>query len=65
MSELLPCPFCGHDPILDFSNLPNRPLAKKYYVHCVSEDCRVSPSTMRFRQEEIAIAAWNTREREP
>lgn len=50
-NELLPCPFCGDDEIMDFqAHLENR-------VQCAM--CNVSTDT--FPSCEESHAAWNTR----
>ena len=59
MDKLLPCPFCGHSPVLD---------GKSDYVSVRCEDCGASGRPRYFDSDEeiahaegSAIAAWNRR----
>lgn len=55
MSEikLLPCPFCGHSPIM----APNKGVV---HIYCLNCGCTVNPFVIEDSEGEAA-AAWNTR----
>ena len=50
MSELLPCPICGHDA----------ELVEGWYVYCPNRSCWVDGTALEDTEAE-AIAAWNSR----
>lgn len=51
-NELKPCPFCGHDAILDF-------FWQDAFVYCLNSECRCR--TGFFPIAENAIKVWNRR----
>lgn len=57
MGELLPCPFCGCDPMPDYCSTNDGPA---YLFHCQSKNCPAWPSVQGDTEAE-AIAAWNER----
>lgn len=59
--ELKPCPFCGGEAELIRRELPDRPLAIRWYVTCIDSLCEIKAETNMHRESELAIAAWNTR----
>lgn len=50
MSELLPCPICGHDA----------ELVEGWYVYCPNRSCWVDGTALEDTKTK-AIEAWNTR----
>jgi hypothetical protein len=59
VETLLPCPFCGGDPMPDFSNIEGE---AQYHFHCQSKECLAWPNVQGDTEAE-AITAWNTRHR--
>lgn len=57
VGHLLPCPFCGGEPMPDFCSDFG---AEAYFVHCQQADCPVGPSAQGNTEAE-AIAGWNRR----
>lgn len=55
---LLPCPFCGRNPI-SFESGGGEGLM----IQCISVGCPVGPH-VSYIPPEAAIAAWNTRAKE-
>lgn len=59
MSELLPCPFCGHEAKIVCVDTDRY---DDWYVYCPGEyDCPAVSETLMFETKDEAIAAWNTR----
>ena len=60
-TELLPCPFCGSDDILEFSNMGQEEYqGEPYWANVECRCCRASTAKFNTTIED-AIAAWNTR----
>ena len=61
-TELLPCPFCGGEAVLDKvdEGADYRPWFW-YTVHCSNRDCVCASLCQEYETEAEAIAAWNTR----
>lgn len=59
--ELKPCPFCGEQGFLERRDLPDRPLAVRWFIECRNGDCHLKVETSTHAIQEIAICAWNTR----
>ncbi len=54
--ELLPCPFCGSEVVMDVIMKTN------YGIHCPNEQCLLlNGTTIIFRDKENLITSWNTR----
>ena len=59
-TELLPCPFCGHEPRSVHD--PDAPDATdQWLIWCVNADCDCGPDGSFAVPKAKAIAAWNTR----
>lgn len=54
MSELKPCPFCGHDEPLLVTHSSDA--GNEYSVRCYNGCCEIGDE---YREE--AVAVWNTR----
>ena len=54
-SELLPCPFCGSQPVVEQTGFSGR----ARYIYCNRDDC-LRPKAVG-ENEEAAIRSWNTR----
>jgi len=57
MSELSPCPFCGHTMIDLHSSTCSGYGPLSYWIEC----CGCYTTTNAYDDEEQAIAAWNRR----
>lgn len=55
MPELKPCPFCGHDSGMVYSD------SYGYAVKCTESKCDVCVLTRHFDTKKEAIEAWNRR----
>lgn len=58
MPDLLPCPFCGHEVLIE--KFPSM-MDQKWQVDCHNPDCKVSPCSNACRTEDEAREAWNRR----
>ena len=54
MSDLLPCPFCGHEPEVRAGRGGTR-----WYVQCMNDQCKCTVQLFDSRAQ--AVKAWNTR----
>lgn len=67
MSDLKPCPFCGHAAVLEVCD--TEPCNCGFqWIGCLNDDCPVEPLIEKDdgpspdgHTTESAIAAWNTR----
>lgn len=57
MSELKPCPFCGHKAILE--DLDCNP---RFFVKCSNRYCGVEQAPL-YMSKASAIKAWNRRKK--
>lgn len=68
MTELKPCPFCGHKPLVKSDNRYPRPECERitaYEVVCENVDCVIYYADNKyFRTAKQAIEAWNRRANE-
>lgn len=55
---LLPCPFCGSEPLLSHLD------SDQWGIDCTSEDCLASTTWGSFARKCEAAAAWNRRSSE-
>lgn len=57
-NELKPCPFCGST-----AEIRTQPKYDDFWVECAMRNghCPVMPATWRYKTEEEAINAWETR----
>lgn len=56
MSNLKPCPFCGHDAVTIY--LSDR---GKWAVGCGNTDCWIRPQTDFIPNKGTAVREWNKR----
>lgn len=59
-SELLPCPFCGLYPTLNFRP-SRRGVSAEAFIRCGKMICKVNPKTIIVKTKEQAIKIWNSR----
>ena len=58
-TQLLPCPFCGTQPIVEQTGFSGR----ARYIYCNLDDC-LRPKAVG-ENEEAAVRSWNTRATPP
>lgn len=59
MEKLKPCPFCGGEASLERSH--HTVFGDGYWVECENTNCPCNPHTIDFRDEDMAVNAWNER----
>lgn len=57
---VLPCPYCGLYPTVDFRP-SRRGVQAEAFVRCGKMICKVNPKTMIVKTKEQAIKIWNKR----
>lgn len=63
--RLLPCPFCGGTPVMQFQGNAYTK-SRKLTIKCTNSKCRISRTDGAIKHghewlDEIGVAAWNTR----
>lgn len=61
MTELLPCPFCGGEAIVQPTYDIDTSERDGYFAWCSNYECECKPQTRDYLTEAEAIEAWNTR----
>jgi len=61
MNELLPCPFCGYEALVQPTYDIDTNERDGFFAWCSNYDCECKPQTRDYLTEAEAIAAWNTR----
>lgn len=57
--KLKPCPFCGGEASLERSH--HTVFGDGYWVECENANCPCNPHTIDYRDEDMAVNAWNER----
>ncbi len=60
MEKLRPCPFCGNEASLEHSH--DTVFGDGWWVECTNPHCPCNPYTIDFRDEDMAVNAWNGRQ---
>ena len=66
MTTLLPCPFCGEEPMVDNCACDGKgehaPGPDDWLVGCANQQCQMNAFSYTQESEEDAAILWNTRE---
>jgi len=58
--NLIPCPYCGGQPVLNKGKHPT--LNKSvYFYKCCNWRCKLSPATSNYDKKSQAISNWNNK----
>ena len=60
MDKLMPCPFCGGEPIINVTSIDYFGKDVRYY-HVACLDCMIEQPHYRYEWKNEAIEAWNKR----